>query len=114
MTYGGGDATAKAGAQLADILAALSLPEALAAQARAAEMIGEFLDDDNPKVVRARHPFAFFVTAFTGLRVAPVRVGPARTAEQTEAERKAEWRHQERLAREQLEREEQEALRVQR
>lgn len=114
LAYGGGDATARAAAQLGDILAALPVPDVMSAQARAAGMIAEFLEDDSPKVLKARHPFAFFVTAFTGLRVSPVRVGPARTPEQAEADRRAEQRHQERIAREQLAREEQEALRVQR
>ena len=76
LAYGGGDTTAKAVAQLEDILAALPASDADAAQARAATMLDEFFADASPKIVSARHPFVFFVTSFTGLRVPRLRVEP--------------------------------------
>lgn len=94
LAYGGGDATARACGQLRDILDALPEPDALAAQARVVDMLTEFLADETPKVVAARHPFAFFVTAFTGLRVPKVQTKkpdaapPWKTAEREQEQRK--------------------------
>jgi uncharacterized protein YdaU (DUF1376 family) len=76
LAYGGGDAAARAGGQLRDIIDALPESDVLAAQARAGVMIAEFMGDMSPRVVAARHPFAFFVTAFTGLRVPRIAAKP--------------------------------------
>lgn len=59
----------KACGDLGDLLEALPVPEVKAAQARAPEMFRVFLADEAPVVVKAKHPFAFFVTEFGGLRV---------------------------------------------
>lgn len=70
----GGPAESKAVANFGDIIDALSDTAALAAQDRAATMFEEFLGDRSPSVVRARHPWSWFVTRFPGLLV------PAKTA----------------------------------
>jgi hypothetical protein len=59
----------KACSNLADLLERMPEAEVLAAQESADEMIGSFLASEAPGVVKARHPFAFFVTEFGGLRV---------------------------------------------
>jgi hypothetical protein len=59
---------------MADALEALPEPERIAAQAKAPAMIAEFLASKDPKVVGRRHPFAFFVQEWGGLRV-PKRDG---------------------------------------
>lgn len=69
IAYGGGAADAKATGALSDTLAALPDAERTAAQDRASEMFAEFLRDEAPKTIGARHPWGFFVTAWNGLRV---------------------------------------------
>lgn len=56
-------------ATLADLLERMPPAEVERVQARAPAMFAEFLADASPNVVKARHPFAFFVTAFGGLSV---------------------------------------------
>lgn len=63
----------KACGTLADFLGTLDEPQRLAAQARAGKMFAEFLADESPETVKARHCFAFFVGRFGGLLVDPVR-----------------------------------------
>jgi len=96
LKYGGGDATARAIGQLRDIIADLPEPDAIAAQARAAEMLTEFFDDVAPKVLDARHPFTFFVTAFSGLRVPRLasRSLPEKVQQTREAGRRFLERHE--------------------
>lgn len=60
---------AKGISALADLLDQMPQDARLAAQERAGRMFSEFLGDASPNVVRARHPFAFFVQAFGGLLV---------------------------------------------
>jgi len=102
LAYGmGGDG--KAISSLAGFLGAMTPDERSMAQLRAAEMFAEFLADRTTSNVDRRHPFAFFVAAFNGLRVdrktgqqaragppADVRVGHARaeTARHVGGERK--------------------------
>lgn len=78
-SYGGGSATAKATAELSDVIGGLTDAEALAAEARADAMIAEFLAGERPNEVRARHPWPFFVAAFIGLR-APMQRPQARAS----------------------------------
>ena len=52
---------------LSDLLARMPPEARVAAQERAEAMISEFLADESPKVVKAGHPFTFFVTAFGSL-----------------------------------------------
>lgn len=66
----GNTSDSKACGVLSDFLAQLSRSDRLERQGKAAEMIAEFLADENSGVVKARHCFAFFVTAFGGLGVA--------------------------------------------
>lgn len=65
---GGGMKTAAALGELADRLAGMSAEERLAAQERSPAMFREWLADVTPIVLDARHPFAWFVTRFDGLR----------------------------------------------
>ena len=68
MSYGmAGDA--KSCSTLAAVLEGLPEKEVLAAQAKAPGMFAEYLADKSPKLVKDRHPFAFFVGVFGGLRV---------------------------------------------
>lgn len=80
MAYGAGGGDAKACGSLSDLLGSLDLPSRVAAQARAPTMFAEFLADRSPESVKRRHPFAFFVTAFNGLRVEkkPIDLGGPR------------------------------------
>lgn len=73
---GGGIPAAKATGDLADQLAAMPTADRLAAQARAAEMFSEYLADETPATVKARHPWAWFVTRFDGLRVPVAKARP--------------------------------------
>jgi len=72
LTYGQ-TSDGKACGNLADFLGTLDEPARLAAQARARKMLAEFLADESPETVKARHCFAFFVGRFGGLLVDPVR-----------------------------------------
>ncbi len=63
----------KACGTLADFLAARDPETRLAFQERAPKMFAEFLADESPETVKARHCFAFFVGRFGGLLVDPVR-----------------------------------------
>lgn len=74
LAYGdAGDS--KACATLGDLLERLPIPEVLAAQEIAPAMFAAFLADTSPAVTKAEHPFAFFVTRFSALRINPGRVG---------------------------------------
>jgi hypothetical protein len=79
LAYGGGDADAKASGDLRDQLSALPDLERKAAQDRAPAMFAEFLADESPGMIKARHPFSWFVTRFNGLRVPAQALGPAKT-----------------------------------
>ena len=61
-----------------------------------AEMLTEFFDDVAPKVLDARHPFTFFVTAFSGLRVPRLasRSLPEKVQQTREAGRRFLERHE--------------------
>lgn len=76
LSYGfAGDG--KACGALGDLLSRAPREERARAQANAAAMIAEFLADEGPAVVKASHPFAFFVTAFGGLGTNKARGSPA-------------------------------------
>jgi len=66
---GGGEAAAKAVADLSDQLGKLKSSARSAAERRAPEMFREYLADASPAMVKARHPWAWFVTRFGGLLV---------------------------------------------
>src|SRR6185312_5197699 len=69
VAYGqAGDA--KACGTLADVLAAVPEADRFDAQAKAPEMIREFLSRTDVKTVERRHPFVFFVHEWGGLRAA--------------------------------------------
>jgi hypothetical protein len=70
----GGDQ--KASGRLADALDALSEPERIAAQVRAAEMLREFFDNADERAVGRRHPWSFFVQEWSGLRVPKLPIKP--------------------------------------
>jgi len=72
LTYGQ-TSDGRACGTLADFLAAMDPDARGAAQARGDKMLAEFLGDESPEVVKARHPFAFFVGRFGGLLVDQVR-----------------------------------------
>lgn len=69
LAMAGSEAGDIATGDLTDRLERLSRDERLAAQARAGVMFGEFLGEDEPKIIRARHPWSWFATRFDGLRV---------------------------------------------
>lgn len=56
-------------AALADLLERLPPPEILEAQDRSEAMFRRFLASEKPSVTDSKHPFAFFVTEFGGLRI---------------------------------------------
>jgi hypothetical protein len=62
-------AGSSAAQDLGDLLDTLSKADRLAAQARSDDMFAEFLRDDGREVIKARHPFSWFVARFNGLRV---------------------------------------------
>lgn len=62
----------KASGQLEDLIAALPASEAIAAQERSSVMFAEFFRERSKAVIDARHPFAFFVQRWGGLRVPAV------------------------------------------
>jgi hypothetical protein len=76
--YGTGTSDPKACGDLTDVIAALPEPEAFAAQDRAPAMFAEFLGEESPAVIKARHPFAFFVQRWNSLRIPadPRAIGP--------------------------------------
>lgn len=76
LTYGQGDGDSKAIGNLGDILAAMPMDERVAAQLLATEMIAEYLADESPGRVNARHPWKWFVEGFNGFRVPKVKVEP--------------------------------------
>lgn len=77
---GGGDAAARATGALGDELGQMTAEGRAEAERRAPAMFREFLADASPALVKARHPWAWFVPRFGGLMVpakqaAPPRVG---------------------------------------
>lgn len=68
----------KACASLGDTLGVLPESEKLAAQAKAEAMFREFLESSDPRVVSRRHPFAFFVQEWGGLRVEKKAAEPSK------------------------------------
>lgn len=76
--YGKGTADGKATGDLADVLAALSSAEIAQAQSRSAAMFDEYFADESHATTKARHPFAWFVTRWNGLRVPAQAQSPAR------------------------------------
>lgn len=69
-TYRGNLTDSNAVAGLADLLAAMTAAERLAAEARAPKMFAEFLGDRDVKVDEARHRWSWFAARFDALRVA--------------------------------------------
>jgi len=67
----------KACGQLADLIAALPPAESLAAQEQSAQMFAEFFRERSKAIVDARHPFAFFVQRWGGLRVPALPLDPS-------------------------------------
>lgn len=67
--YYGMSSDSKACGALGDLLERLPTADVLRAQENATRMFEAFLASDAPKVVKAKHPFAFFVTEFGGLRL---------------------------------------------
>lgn len=88
----GGEASARATANLGDMLGALAPAAALAAQGRAGLMFAEYLSDPSPAVVKARHPWAWFVTRFQGLLVLQKQAAAPRDVEVGHAEQRVEPR----------------------
>lgn len=74
LTYGQGEGDSKAIGQLGDVLEALPFDERVAAQLLAPEMISEYLDDESPGRVKARHPWKWFVEGFNGFRAPKAKV----------------------------------------
>jgi uncharacterized protein YdaU (DUF1376 family) len=76
LTYGGGMPAARALGALDDALAGLPTGERKSALAAADAIVAAFLADTDPKVVKERHPFAWFVTRFDALRVEVLATAP--------------------------------------
>jgi len=74
LTYGQGEEDGKATGRLAEFLASLPFDERVAAQLLAPEMIAEYLADETPGRVKARHPWKWFVDGFNGLRAPKAKV----------------------------------------
>ena len=75
-----------------EILAKLSLPDAISAQARAQAMLGEFFTDRGDALVQAGHPWSWFVQRFDGLRLPrPARASRARTKTDENVAALADW-----------------------
>jgi uncharacterized protein YdaU (DUF1376 family) len=88
LTYGQGEGDSKAIGQLGEVLEALPFDERVAAQLLATEMIAEYLADESPGRVKARHPWKWFVEGFNGFRAPRARVeakanGPPRRDQRT-------------------------------
>lgn len=79
LSMGGGDGAAKATGALHDALAELSAQDRKDAEMRSGGMFDEFLSDESPAVVKARHQWSWFVGRFSGLRV------PAKAAKRPES-----------------------------
>lgn len=78
LRYGGaGDSTAIP--RLSEVLDRLTDEERFEAQGIAAAMFAEFLANPDPKYVDKRHPFAFFVQDWGGLRAPKQQVAPHET-----------------------------------
>lgn len=96
LTYGQGEGDSKAISQLGDVLGSLPFDERVAAQLLATEMIAEYLADESPGRVRARHPWKWFVEGFNGFRAPKAsfsnaaRAGPRGSARPTTADNFAE------------------------
>ena len=69
LTYGRGEQDARACGKLSDVLAGLPAQERSEAWDRRAEIIGEFLAKADSRTVAVAHSFAFFVEAFSALRI---------------------------------------------
>lgn len=95
LTYGQGDEDAKAIRNLGELLESLPFDERVSAQLLAPEMIAEYLADESPGRVRARHPWKWFVEGFNGFRAPKVKVsangatGPPRGRQPSTATRDA-------------------------
>ena len=74
LTYGQGDEDAKAIRNLGELLESLPFDERVAAQLLAPEMIAEYLADESPGRVKARHPWKWFVEGFNGFRAPKAKV----------------------------------------
>ena len=74
LTYGQGEGDSKAIGQLSGLLDALPFDERVASQLLAAEMIAEYLADESPGRVKARHPWKWFVEGFNGFRAPRAKV----------------------------------------
>jgi uncharacterized protein YdaU (DUF1376 family) len=99
----------KACASLGDVLGVLPESERLAAQEKAPAMFAEFLGRMDPKTVERRHPFAFFVQEWGGLRVPKKPVAlpggkPWQEADKAAERQRASDRAQRRIAQENLDR----------
>lgn len=81
LAMGGGLGAARATGELSEQLAALPLADRLAAQGRSSAMFTDYLGSEKPDVVEARHPWAWFVTRFDGLRMPKLAVAPAKVTE---------------------------------
>ena len=66
---GGGDGAARATGALGEELGRMNAGARAVAERRAPGMFREFLADASPGMVKARHPWAWFVTRFGGLLV---------------------------------------------
>lgn len=69
LSYWAIPADGKATGDLEEILSRLAPTDALAAQERAPAMFSEFLAQDSRQIREARHPWAWFVQRFNGLRL---------------------------------------------
>lgn len=87
-SYGGQPGDWRFVGELREILADLSLKDALAAQARSGAIFAEYLTDQSEKLVSARHPWPWFVTRFNGLRL---ERGRSRTKTDETLEALADW-----------------------
>ena len=106
LSYGSpGDS--KACGNLGDLLERLPAAERASAQAKAPEMFAEFFSRADRVTVERRHPFAFFVQEWGGLRVPKLQVAapsskPWIAAEKAEEQRKAAERAEGRIALERI------------
>lgn len=96
LTYGNNGDTRSA-SLLADTLARLPEAELVAAQKKAPEMFAEFLSRTDPKTVERRHPFAFFVTEWGGLRAPKLKVAAVETFAERDRRIAAERAEKDRL-----------------
>jgi hypothetical protein len=83
LTYGGGTSAARAVGELSEILASIPAAEVIQAQGSADRILATYLGDKSPGLVKANHPWPFFVQRFTELRatvLAPRTNGNGATA----------------------------------